>query len=51
MQFRVPADGVILLNILVMDETETLTIDVSNNNNSIFTLEILQIQSTYTFYV
>lgn len=28
-QFPVPADGVIPLNILVMDETETLTIDVS----------------------
>lgn len=51
MQFYVPADGVILLNIMVTDETETLTIDVSNNNNSlhfIFALEILQVKSTYT---
>ena len=38
MEFPVPADGVIPLNIQVLNETETLTIDVSKKKNIILKL-------------
>lgn len=37
MQLPVPADGVIPFNIFVMNETETLTIDVSNQTDCFYT--------------